>query len=126
MLTEALQAVLMLYVCRRLQALDAYSDQMQRRDEEIDVLECALLIAKHAHPDLVTIAMVLLLRGQQVHSVSTVIGVILRFVGTECSLLQTHRMEVRAAARLRAWHAACVRRCHLTQCHCVSCRWGWA
>ena len=68
--TEALQAVLMLYVCRRLQALDAYSDQMQRRDEKIDVLECALLIAKHAHPDLVTIAMVLLLHGQQVHSVS--------------------------------------------------------
>ena len=57
-------------LCRRLQALDAYSDQMQRRDEEIDVLECALLIAKHAHPDLVTLAMVLMLRGQQVHSMS--------------------------------------------------------
>jgi hypothetical protein len=26
---------------------------MKRREEEIDVLECALLIAKHAHPDLV-------------------------------------------------------------------------
>lgn len=49
------------YVCRRLQALDAYSDQMQRRDEEIDVLECALLIAKHAHPDLVMVAVVPLL-----------------------------------------------------------------
>ena len=47
--------------CRRLQALDAYSDQMQRRDEEIDVLECALLIAKHAHPDLVMVAVVPLL-----------------------------------------------------------------
>lgn len=38
---------------RRLQALEAYEEQMQRREEEIDVFECALLIAKHAHPDLV-------------------------------------------------------------------------
>ena len=50
------QAMPSLYGCRRLQALDAYSDQMRRRDEEIDVLECALLIAKHAHPDLVMVA----------------------------------------------------------------------
>lgn len=26
---------------------------MQRDEEDIDVLECALLIARHAHPDLV-------------------------------------------------------------------------
>lgn len=43
-------------MCRRLQALEAYGEQMQRRDEEIDVLECALLIAKHAHPDLVRLS----------------------------------------------------------------------
>lgn len=42
---------------RRVQALEAFGEQMQRRDEEIDVLECALLIAKHAHPDLVRMLM---------------------------------------------------------------------
>jgi hypothetical protein len=71
----------MLCVCRRLQALDAYSDQMRRRDEEIDVLECALLIAKHAHPDLVMIAAVLFAAcATSAHHVCAVNGVILRSV----------------------------------------------
>ena len=38
---------------------------MQRREEEIDVLECALLIAKHAHPDLVMIFVRRMLHLQQ-------------------------------------------------------------
>ncbi|KAK9836464.1 hypothetical protein WJX74_000992 [Apatococcus lobatus] len=35
---------------RRVQALEAYQQHMQRPDGEIDLLECSLLISQHAHP----------------------------------------------------------------------------
>ncbi len=38
---------------RRLQAFEDYREQMERDDDDIDLLDCALLIAKHAHPALV-------------------------------------------------------------------------
>ena len=40
--------------CRRVQALEEYREQMLLEDSQIDVLQCALLIAKQAHPDLVS------------------------------------------------------------------------
>lgn len=41
---------------RRVQALEAYQRHMQRPDEEIDLMECSLLISQHAHPMLVRAA----------------------------------------------------------------------
>jgi len=37
---------------RQLQALEAFREHMQLSDEDLDLQECALLIAKHAHPSL--------------------------------------------------------------------------
>lgn len=37
---------------RRLQALEDFRGHMLRADADVDLLECALLIAKHAHPNL--------------------------------------------------------------------------
>lgn len=37
---------------RRLQALEDFREHMLRADADVDLLECALLIAKHAHPNL--------------------------------------------------------------------------
>lgn len=41
--------------CRRLQALEDYREHLQRPEEDISLLDCALLIAKHAHPQLVSL-----------------------------------------------------------------------
>jgi hypothetical protein len=97
---------------------------MQRREEEIDVLECALLIAKHAHPDLV------IARPQHIRCISVGGGkdathaCILRTLRGTCKLAPVHcRTEVHAAGTLRTWRAVCVRPCRMTQCRCASFRW---
>ena len=38
---------------RRLRALEEYREHLQRPEHEINLLDCALLIAKHAHPQMV-------------------------------------------------------------------------
>lgn len=38
---------------RQLQALESFREHMQLGDDALELQECALLIAKHAHPSLV-------------------------------------------------------------------------